>query len=106
MTQRTNFLFKIGSKTKLCKYLGISKNDLNLLRQDDNYSIYEEPKHSGIGFRTIEAPNNKLKIVQKKINKALQKMSVPAYLCSGIKGKSFIDNALAHVQNRYFLYNP
>ena len=103
MTQKTNFLFKIRSKAKLCKYLGISRKDLNLLRLDDNYIIYEEPKHNGIGVRTIEAPCKKLKIVQKKINKALQKTTVPAYLCSGIKGKSFIDNALAHVQNRFIL---
>ena len=97
MTQKNNFLFKIGNKSKLCKLLKISRQELRLFCGDENYRVYKEPKHNGTGFRTIEAPAKKLKSVQRKINKELQKLSVPDYLCSGIKGKSFIDNALAHI---------
>ena len=103
MTQKNNFLFKIGNKSKLCKLLKISRQELRLFCGDENYRVYKEPKHNGTGFRTIEAPAKKLKSVQRKINKELQKLSVPDYLCSGIKGKSFIDNALAHIQNQFLL---
>ena len=100
---KNSFLYKIGNKTKLAKYLGITRAELLELCSDKFYNIYEEPKHNGTGIRTIEAPARKLKFVQRKLNKELQKLKTPAYLYSGIKGKSFIDNALAHVQNKYIL---
>lgn len=100
---KNSFLYRIGNKTKLAKYLGITRKELLNLCNDDLYKIRKEPKHNGTGTRTIEAPAKKLKFVQRKLNKELQKIETPAYLFSGIKGKSFIDNALVHVQNKYIL---
>ena len=100
---KNSFLYKIGNKTKLAKYLGITRKELLNLCNDGLYKVREEPKHKGPGTRTIEAPAKQLKSVQRKLNKELQKIETPTYLFSGIKGKSFIDNALVHVQNKYIL---
>ena len=100
---KNSFLYKIGNKTKLAKYLGITRKELLNLCNEDLYKVREEPKHNGTGTRTIEAPAKKLKSVQRKLNKELQKIKTPTYLFSGIKGKSFIDNALVHLQNKYIL---
>ena len=100
---KSSFLYKIGNKTKLAKYFGITRKELLNLCNDDLYKVREEQKHNGTGTRTIEAPAKQLKTVQRKLNKELQKIETPMYLFSGIKGKSFIDNALVHVQNKYIL---
>lgn len=100
---KNSFLYKIGNKAKLAKYLGIARKELLNLCNNDLYKVREEPKHNGTGTRTIEAPAKQLKTVQRKLNKELQKIETPMYLFSGIKGKSFIDNALIHVQNKYIL---
>lgn len=100
---KNSLLYKIGNKTKLAKYLGITRKELLDLCSDNLYKVREEPKHSGVGTRTIEAPAKQLKSIQRKLNKELQKLEPPSYLFSGIKGKSFIDNALVHVQNKYVL---
>lgn len=100
---KNSFLYRIGNKTKLAKYLGITRKELLNLCNDDLYKVREKPKHNGTGTRTIEAPAKQLKSIQRKLNKELQKIEIPSYLFSGIKGKSFIDNALVHVQNKYIL---
>lgn len=100
---KNSFLYKIGNKTKLAKYLGITRKELLNLCNDDLYKVHNEPKHNGTGTRTIEAPAKQLKSIQRKLNKELQKLETPLYLFSGIKGKCFIDNALVHVQNKYIL---
>lgn len=100
---KNSFLYKIGNKTKLAKYLGITRNELLNLCNDNLYKVREELKHNGTGTRIIEAPTKQLKSIQRKLNKELQKLETPSYLFSGIKGKSFIDNALVHVQNKYML---
>ena len=101
---KNSFLYKIGNKTKLAKHLGIPRKELLNLCNDDLYKVYDEPKHNGTGTRTIEAPAKQLKSIQRKLNKEFQKIETPSYLFSGIKGKSFIDNALVHVQNKYILW--
>ena len=100
---KNSFLYKIGNKTKLAKYLGITRKELLNLCNDNLYKVREELKHNGTGTRIIEAPAKQLKSIQRKLNKELQKLETPSYLFSGIKGKSFIDNALVHVQNKYVL---
>lgn len=100
---KNSFLYKIGNKTKLAKHLGITRKELLNLCNDDLYKVQDELKHNGTGTRTIEAPAKQLKSIQRKLNKELQKLETPSYLFSGIKGKSFIDNAHVHVQNKYIL---
>ena len=100
---KNSFLYKIGNKTKLAKHFGITRKELLNLCNDNLYKVYNEPKHNGTGTIVIEAPAKQLKSIQRKLNKEFKKIETPSYLFSGIKGKSFIDNALVHVQNKYIL---
>lgn len=74
--------------------LGI-KNDsiLQELTSDNNYSVYTiQPKN-----RIVEEPNKKLKAVQTKFNKLLQRIETPEYVFAGRKKMNYILNAKAHM---------
>lgn len=103
MMKKSNALYGIGTKNKLCTLLSIEKNILKTLGSEKDYKVKQQLKHNGNGYRTIEAPSLELKKIQRKINKILQKLDVPNYLYSGIKGKCFIDNALVHINGKYVL---
>ncbi|WP_195283718.1 reverse transcriptase family protein [Harryflintia acetispora] len=52
--------------------------------------------------RLIESPEEDLKLIQKRIQKYLGQMNHPDYLLSGVKGKSYVDNAKIHRGNKHF----
>lgn len=55
--------------------------------------------------RLIECPSDELKIIQKRIKNYLSMIEVPNNVFSGIKGKSYYDNAKMHTGiNRRNLY--
>ena len=55
--------------------------------------------------RLIEPPHEELKIIQKRIKNCLGRIIVPDNVFSGVKGKSYADNARFHVgNNRRNLY--
>lgn len=55
--------------------------------------------------RLIEPPHGELKIIQKRIKKFLCSITVPDYVFSGIKGRSYADNAVMHIgSNRRNLF--
>lgn len=60
--------------------------------------IYKYPKP-----RLIENPHRNLKLIQSRIKDLLFEMDYPDYVFSGIKGKSYIGNALYHINSSYFL---
>ena len=47
--------------------------------------------------RLIEPPKDDLKAVQKRLKKLLGQITVPDNIFSGVKGKSYVDNARMHV---------
>jgi len=49
--------------------------------------------------RLIEPPKPELKSIQRRIKSMLYKLPVPDYVFSGIKGRSYADNAFFHAQN-------
>ena len=53
--------------------------------------------------RLIEAPKEELKIIQKRIKKQLDLIEFPNNVFSGIRGRSYIDNAYYHIDSNYFL---
>ena len=53
--------------------------------------------------RLIEAPKYNLKLIQKRIKKYLDCFDYPDNVFSGIKGRSYIDNAYYHIDSNYFL---
>ena len=53
--------------------------------------------------RLVEAPSDELKRIQSKIKTGLSKCHFPNFVYSGIKGKSYVDNAKEH-QGRKYVY--
>lgn len=88
-------LYGIQSKKKL-KYVLHIKNE-DLLKQDYVVSMISPYLDKTKKPRLIEPPQAELKAVQKRIKTSLEKIEVPNNVFSGIKGKSYSDNACLHL---------
>lgn len=87
-------LFGIDSLKSLTLLLNISdEEELDKLCSTENYHIY----FSGSNKRLVEAPNDRLKTIQKTFNKYLQKIETPKYVFSGRKKTNNILNAKEHI---------
>lgn len=53
--------------------------------------------------RLIEPPSEELKRIQRRLKVLLDEIPVPSYVFSGVKGKSYVDNAKLHKGN-HFVY--
>ena len=92
-------LYKLSSKKDLMYLLKIK--DKRYLKQKYVLThltayISQEKKP-----RLIEPPAESLKIIQHNIKKELGLIEVPYNVFSGIKGRSYIDNARLHMNNDY-----
>lgn len=92
-------LYKLSSKKYLLILLKIT--DKNYLKQSYIVKqispfIEKNPKP-----RLIEAPSESLKKIQKIIKNELSNIEVPSNVFSGIKGKSYVDNAAIHASNKF-----
>lgn len=75
--------------------LGLSRGDLESV--EIRYSEFKIPKRSG-GWRTIHAPNARLKNVQKQINRRLLALLVAHPCATGFeRGRSIVHHARRHV---------
>lgn len=88
-------LYGIPSK-KILKYVLHIKNG-DLLKQDYVVSMVSPYVDKSKKPRLIEPPKAELKTVQKRIKTLLGKIKVPDNVFSGIKGKSYSDNARQHL---------
>jgi len=79
----------------MLKYL-LGVKDSTLFKQDYVASLVEPYIDSTGKPRLIEPPHAELKIIQKKIKIMLGKIEVPDNIFSGIKGRSYADNAVFH----------
>jgi retron-type reverse transcriptase len=87
-----------NSKKELLNFLGIKENFL-YNNFSLKYTMTEVPKKSG-GFRTISAPNKKLKDTQRKIlDKILSKIPLLDCVYGLSQKKNIKNNALAHKGN-------
>ena len=95
--ERDSPFFRLKSKKKLADLLFVSKvKMLTLARDEDLYFDFSKPKSSG-GVRIISAPRDDLKAVQKRIAGLLQRIASPDYLFAPVSGRSYVDNAAAHM---------
>ncbi len=103
MEYKKCYLFGLKSKKKLLELLHIDRKiyckSSFLNRKIKPYIYIDKDDHE----RLVEAPDSDLKKIQSKILKSLQKIDVPNYIFSGIKGKCYIDNAKTHA-NKNFLF--
>lgn len=88
-------LYGIQSK-KMLKYILHIKNE-DLLKQERVASMISPYVDRSKKPRLIEPPQAELKAVQKRIKTLLGKIEVPNNVFSGIKGRSYSDNALMHL---------
>lgn len=72
----------------------------NINKYNVEYKPYIDRKSKK---RLIEAPKYNLKLIQKRIKKYLDCFDYPDNVFSGIKGRSYIDNAYYHIDSNYFL---
>ncbi len=96
---KPNYLGKpIGSEAALAATLGISISVLRHFSETANekYSTFTVPKKDG-KLRSICSPSHDLKIIQKRINRAIfRNVEYPDYLYGGIAEKDYVKNAKRH----------
>lgn len=96
-------LYGIQSK-KMLKYV-LHIEDSNLLKQHYVVSMISPYIDKTKKPRLIEPPQAELKNVQKRIKTLLGKIQVPDNVFSGIKGRSYADNARLHLgTSKRYLY--
>lgn len=92
-------LYNLKSKKVLKFLLGIKSNQL--LRQSYISLLIEPYIDSNEGkLRLIEPPHVELKIIQTRIKNMLGRIIVPDNIFSGIKGRSYADNAAIHTGDK------
>lgn len=87
-------LYELSTKKNLMKLLKVPAKEFlnqNFIAKQINPYIQTDPKP-----RLIEAPSDSLKKIQKRIKNELNKIEVPSNVFSGIKDKSYVDNANIH----------
>lgn len=96
-------LYGLKSKKLLKKLLRINNNQV--MKQPYIASLVSPYIDKSGKPRLIEPPHEELKIIQKRIKNCLGRIIVPDNVFSGVKGKSYADNAQFHVgNNRRNLY--
>ena len=89
-------LYKLRNKRRLAHLLGLTWSELQaLLARADNYRCFDIVE--GEKRRPVEEPKPHLKRLHKRLFELLQRIEVPEYLHSGVKQRSYITNASAHV---------
>lgn len=96
-------LYGLKSKKLLKRLLRINNNQM--IRQTHIASLVSPYIDKSGKPRLIEPPHEELKIIQKRIKSCLGQIIVPDNVFSGVKGKSYADNARFHIgNNRRNLY--
>jgi len=94
-------LYKMGSRSKLARLLGITLGELrNIAAGDTLYTEFDIPKKNGDGTRHVENPRRPLKLVQAKIARLLGRIDPPDFLFCPVKRRCYVSNAAAHSGNR------
>ena len=94
-------LYKCSSKKRLEHLLNIEAGEMKNIESVIKYSQFSIDKKNSDEKRNITAPQYTIKRVQKRILVLLQNIERPQWLISGEKGKSYINNGMAHVGNCY-----
>ena len=96
-------LYKCTTKRKLCEYLGVDSFELQAILKTMQYREFTQPKKNSEELRTITAPSENLKGIQRRILSLLKWVRRPEWLMSGELGKTYITNAGFHRDNDYCL---
>lgn len=92
-------LFQLQSKKLLKHYLKITDN--RFFNQKYVCSLIEPYIEEKSKPRIIEKPDDSLKAIQRRVKNLLYDIEVPDNVFSGIKGKSYAQNACYHKGNKF-----
>lgn len=99
MNYKKCLLYGLKSKKKLKELLHIKRN---VYCKGSFVNCKVKPYiDTKIKPRIIEAPDKDLQVIQRRILRFLQNLGVPDYVFSGVKKRSYIDNAKKHSGNLY-----
>lgn len=90
----------------LCSILDISPLEIKEIinHRSKFYKFYQIKKRNGKGFRQIVSPHNNLRVIQQYINEEiLSKIPIHESANGFTKGKSIVNNALAHKNKKAIL---
>ncbi len=93
-----NSLYGLSRKRDLSQLLKLKVHNNNKYNIQYKPYIDKKPKR-----RLIEAPKKELKTIQKRIKRYFDGFDFPDNVFSGIKGRSYIDNAYYHIESNYFV---
>lgn len=91
-----SIFYKLTTKSRLAKILGIQPANLRRLVKDIKYNEFYQTSPQG-KKRLIESPTRELKIVQRKIARQLSKIEQNSFLQCPVKGRSYVTNAAHHI---------
>jgi RNA-directed DNA polymerase len=96
-------LYKVGSRVRLSKILGLSLNELNIhLENSKKYKIFELKEeicpftNKVKSARWVQEPRKLLKVIHERIQKLLKRITPPDYTHGAVKGRSYRSNASVH----------
>ena len=90
-------LFRLQTKRKLAALFGLKEKELlSLASRNDNYRVFQIQKN-GPKPRTVEEPKPHLERIHRRLFVLLSRVAPPNYLHSGVKGRSYVTNASAHI---------
>jgi len=90
-------LYKLKSRRKLAALFNITLKELeSLANRPDNYRVFTIGKAANKP-RQVEEPKPYIERLHRRLFNLLRRIEPPAYLHSGIKGKSYITNAQVHI---------
>jgi len=96
---RQSPFFRLRTRKKLCRHLGIPLNQMKALASPDlNYRLWDVEKNGKT--RHIESPTFPLKGVQSRIATLLSRIMPPDFLYCPTKGRSYLSNAAQHANSR------
>lgn len=87
----------IRSLKHLCLLLKTNQGEIDKICINLHKYYYKKLVSRNNKIRTCYPSLGRLKEIQKSLNKLLQRLKMPSYLHGGIKGRSIITNAIAHV---------
>lgn len=90
-------LYNLRRKAKLAQLLGASVQELRFLYPDTRYSDFQQAKKDGT-LRDVSVPDERLKQIQKRLLRLLQRIETSDWLISGKRKKSYVDNARFHIK--------
>jgi len=91
-------LYKVSSHASLAKILFIEPRTVKVILKngDNNYYFSTLPESD----RSLEIPKSQLRRIHARINNLFSRIEAPAYLNSGVKGRSNIKNAKDHLGDK------